>query len=167
MKLAAAEMDRVLILEEFTSIGSPLVKLEEALEEKLEEQKKTQAAIRSSYDNEIRILRGKIRRLRGPVDIMQAQLETDTKNIDNIKKNIETIKSQISPEAVTGRKLLVQLKTVAFELVGAHPQAYFGGTTLIEKDCERICRHREDFTRSIQRGLENLVRQWLQLGPKS
>ena len=60
MKLAAAEMDRVLILEEFTSIGSTLVKLEEALEEKLEEQKKTQAAIRSNYDNKIRILRGRL-----------------------------------------------------------------------------------------------------------
>jgi len=85
--------------------------------------------------------------------------------MDDIKKEIETIKSQISPEALSRRELLVQLITVAFELVGAHPQAYFGGTTLIGKDCERICRHSEEFTRSIQRGLEALLRRWLQPGP--
>ena len=75
-------------------------------------------------------------------------------SIEETTTQIEELKSRLTPAALDRKQVLEWIITKAMNLVGAHPQAYFGGTAMIGKDCERICAKSDVFIESVQVDLE-------------
>jgi hypothetical protein len=158
--------DKELLMDEFTAMGTPFFALEAELQDLLAQQEAAPSRDKFHFRTPIARVEGKMRRIEDPVLALRGQLVAADKAIHDIKGAILDLKSRIAPEALTRRELLEKVITKALELVGAHPQAYFGGTAMIGKDCERICSKSDDFVESIRSDFDTLLRQWLKPGPQ-